>query len=156
MHAYKHTHSCSLSASLYSFLIGPGRLSPLLIPTGTHRWELLIASLGHRRDSHVTTEVWRLCVLRGACVCREFVSCASESLQETCRVCLCYYAGWILNSLMAFDGTNDLSEWGCYEGPLVPTKLSCFERVEMNHTGSLTLAWPQCRAANKEKETEWE
>jgi len=36
----------------------------------------------------------------------------------------------------------------------VCVKLSCYERVKMNHTGSLTLAWLQCRAENKEKERE--
>lgn len=32
--------------------------------------------------------------------------------------------------------------------PLVTAKLSCYKKVNMNHTGSLTLAWPQCRAEN--------
>lgn len=41
------------------------------------------------------------------------------------------------------------------EEPLVTAKLSCYKKVNMNHTGSLTVAWPQCRAEN-ERETEKE
>ena len=43
------------------------------------------------------------------------------------------------------------------ETPLVPAKLRSCVKVNMNHTGSLTLAWPQCRAEKKNgKEREQE
>lgn len=47
-------------------------------------------------------------------------------------------------------------EQGGFEGSLVAAKLSRYKKVNMNHTGSLTLAWPQCRAGNDEKERERE
>lgn len=40
--------------------------------------------------------------------------------------------------------------------PLVPAKLRSCVKVSMNHTGSLTLAWPQCRAEKNGKEREQE
>lgn len=35
--------------------------------------------------------------------------------------------------------------------PLAAAKLFGYEKVNMNHTGSLTLAWPQCRAENNNR-----
>lgn len=43
---------------------------------------------------------------------------------------------------------DDVGEGGGTEGSSVTVKLFCYKKLNMNHTGSLTLAWPQCCAEN--------
>lgn len=46
---------------------------------------------------------------------------------------------------------EDVGEGGGTEGSSVTVKLFCYKKLNMNHTGSLTLAWPQCCAENNDK-----
>lgn len=46
---------------------------------------------------------------------------------------------------------DDVGEGGGREGSSVTVKLFCYKKLNMNHTGSLTLAWPQCCAENNDK-----
>lgn len=41
---------------------------------------------------------------------------------------------------------------GGFEMSSVSNKLLIYDKVSMNHIGSLTLAWPQCLAENNKRE----